>query len=465
MMIFKSLRWGIPAVLLFQSGLGAQSQSDMSGMDSMSMPMILGEPEGSGTSWLPESSPAHQYAYHFMAGDWNLMAHGEVFARYTRQNANNTDKWPPGASGTAGQSFYPSLERGDDRTDFPNWAMLAANRSIFANDRILFRAMLSLDPLTEGREGYPLLFQAGEGLVDRQHAHDLFMELAAMYSHGFGDADRAYAYFGLPGEPALGPVAFMHRPAGWNNPDAPLAHHTEDATHITYGVATLGWIHGKLKTEASIFRGQEPDKNRWDIEAPSFDSYSLRLAGNPSKTVSLQASGGYLQNTEPDVPGVDVFRGTASMDHSLVLSDGANWSSSAIYGFNVYVHGPHRGITHSGTLETNREFKQAALWARWESVERLSAELDIPGPENRFMWVHALTAGAGWTPVRFAGMELMLGAQATANAMDSELEPYYGTWPVSWELFLRIRPSGKKAEHMSHGGDEMGPMDMHGHGM
>jgi hypothetical protein len=434
-------------------------------MDSMFMPMILGESEGSGTSWLPESSPAHLYAYHLMAGDWNLMAHGEVFARYTRQNANNTDKWPPGASGTAGHSFYPSLERGDDKTDFPNWAMFAADRAIFENDRVLFRGMLSLDPLTEGREGYPLLFQAGEGLVDRQHAHDLFMELAALYSHGFGDADRAYVYFGLPGEPALGPVAFMHRPAGWNNPDAPLAHHTEDATHITYGVATLGWIHGKLKTEASIFRGQEPDKNRWDIEAPSFDSYSLRLACNPSKTVSLQASGGYLQNTEPDEPGVDVFRGTASMDHSLIVRDVANWSSSAIYGFNLYVHGPHRGITHSGTMETNREFKKTALWARWESVERLSAELDIPGPENRFLWVHALTGGAGWTPVRFAGMELMLGAQATANAMDSELEPYFGTWPISWELFLRVRPSGKNAEHMSHGGDGMGSMDMHGHGM
>ena len=146
----------------------------------MPMPMVLGEPEGSGTAWLPGSTPVHDHAYHLMAGPWNLMMHGALYGRYTRQNLNNEDKWGPLPAATAGTSLYPDLERGEDKTEFPNWAMVAADRAVMGDDRLLFRAMMSLDPWTEGREGYPLLFQSGEGLVDRQHAHDLFMELAAL---------------------------------------------------------------------------------------------------------------------------------------------------------------------------------------------------------------------------------------------------------------------------------------------
>src|SRR5690348_18178447 len=81
------------------------------------------------------------------------------------------------------------------------------------------RAMLSLDPLM-GKRGYPLLLQTGEtadgttSLVDRQHPHDLFMELSASWSHALDERDSAFIYGGLPGEPALGPPAFMHRDSG-----------------------------------------------------------------------------------------------------------------------------------------------------------------------------------------------------------------------------------------------------------
>jgi hypothetical protein len=428
--------------------IGAWAQNHMN----MEMPMPLNEPTGSGTAWLPTSSPVHDHAFHFQVGEWNLMTHGDVYFRYTRQNANNEDKWSPGTLATVGNSLYPSKERGDDKIDFPNWAMVAADRTIFAEDRLIFRAMMSLDPWTEGREGYPLLFQSGEGLVDRQHAHDLFMELAATYKHHFNKNNHAYLYFGLPGEPALGPVAFMHRPSAWNDPDAPLAHHAQDATHITYGVGTLGWIYKTFKAEGSIFKGEEPDNARWNIEAPEFDSYSLRLTGNLFNAFTVQASGGYLQDTEPDAAGVDLFRGTASLDHNLRFGEDGNWASTAIYGFNTYVHGPHRGMANSVTLESNREFRRMALWGRWESLERLGGELDIPGSENRFLWVHALSAGAGMTVMKAMGMELILGGQGTACMMDKDLEPFYGEWPLSWEVFLNLRPAATRME--SKGGHD-----------
>jgi hypothetical protein len=459
------------SALLFRTAPWAQSAMDMHmDMDapmqdgaSMGMPLPLNQPTGSGTAWAPGDSPVHDHAFHSQVGEWNIMAHGDIYFRYVRQNANHEEKWRPDAAATAGNSDYPDRERGGDKLDFPNWAMVVADRPVSGGDRLLFRAMISLDPWTEGKTGYPLLAQSGEGLVDRQHPHDLFMELAAMYKHRFDADNDAFLYFGLPGEPALGPVAFMHRPSAWNNPDAPLAHHTQDATHITSGVATLGWIHGKYKVDGSLFRGREPDGDRLDIETPGFDSYSLRLTGNVSKSFSAQVSGGYLRDTEPDEPGVDVFRGTASLDHSVRLGEDGVWSGSIIYGFNDFVHGAVSGTTHALTLEADRDFRKTALWGRWESVERLSGELDVPGPENRFSWVHALTAGAGVTVAKAGGMELFLGAQGTVNAMDEGLEPSYGAWPVSGEIFLKLGPAAMKMGshgHHSDSGMDMGGMEM-----
>ena len=78
----------------------------------------------------------------------------------------------------------------------------------------------------------------------------------------------AFVYAGLPGEPALGPATFMHRFSGMDNPEAPLGHHWLDSTHVTFGVATLGWIRGSVKLEGSVFTGREPDQHRDNIECP-----------------------------------------------------------------------------------------------------------------------------------------------------------------------------------------------------
>jgi hypothetical protein len=120
--------------------------------------------------------------------------------------------------------------------------------------------MVSLEPLM-GKEGYPLLLQTGETadginpLIDRQHPHDLFMELATTYSVPLSDESSIFGYAGLPGEPALGPPAFMHRVSGIDILDAPITHHWMDSTHITFGVLTAGYIWKNVKFETSGFRG------------------------------------------------------------------------------------------------------------------------------------------------------------------------------------------------------------------
>ena len=160
-----------------------------------------------------------------------------------------------------------------------------------------------------GKSGYPLLFQTGETangvdpLIDRQHPHDLLMEAALTYSHDFSPGSSAFVYAGLPGEPALGPNAFMHRLSAMENPEAPLSHHWLDSTHITWGVVTAGYVVGGVKLEASAFNGREPDENRYDIEVRALDSYAVRASYNPSERWSLQASFGRLASPEQLEPG------------------------------------------------------------------------------------------------------------------------------------------------------------------
>jgi len=184
---------------------------DMGGMKMMSSSQSLNLPmtrDGSGTSWLPDASP--MYGIMLNSGKWSYMLHGNIALRYTKQDLFNKGS------------------RGDHAVDAPNWFMGMAQRQIGKNGLLHFNLMMSLDALTEGGGGYPLLFQSGESwkgqpLIDHQHPHDLFSELSASYAYAFSKKADLSIYVGYPGEPALGPVAFMHRPSAMSNPDAPLA--------------------------------------------------------------------------------------------------------------------------------------------------------------------------------------------------------------------------------------------------
>src|SRR5947209_5962532 len=235
--------------------------------------------EGSGTSWLPDSSP--MYGYMRMFGDYMLMLHGAIFPRYTNV----------------------SSDRGDDRIDAPNWMMAMFSHAFSENTQLGLRLMMSLDPLTETGRGYPLLLQSGESwhdqpLHDRQHPHDLFDEMSVSLSQKLTGGLSGYVYFGYPGEPALGPPTFMHRPSAMDDPDAPISHHWQDSTHVSFGVATGGVQWKTLKVEGSIFTGREPDEDRYDFDRPRFDSYSGRISWNPTRDVALQLSHGYIKSPE-----------------------------------------------------------------------------------------------------------------------------------------------------------------------
>ncbi|WP_448698967.1 hypothetical protein ACFGVR_18855 [Mucilaginibacter sp. AW1-3] len=407
---------------------------DMSHAFSLNLPMNR---NGSGTSWLPDQSP--MYAYMLTAGKWNLMFHGAVFLRYTTQNLNS--------DGKRGQAA---------KFDAPNWAMAMAQHKVGENGLFSANLMMSADALTEGGYGYPLVFQSGESwknvpLVDRQHPHDLFAELAVGYTQALNkDADLT-GYFGYPGEPALGPVTFMHRPSAMNDPDATLAHHWQDATHITFGVATLGFRYKIARIEASVFNGHEPDENRYNFDKPVFNSYSYRLSVNPNDHWAMQFSQGYIKGPEALNPLENILRTTASISKQYNFNDDKFISSALIWGYN-HVEEPGGGTAneHSITAESNVQLDKTAIYGRYEFVQKTADELNLsPASVNAAVFnVNAITLGVNHRLFKTWNTNVTLGIQSTLNIIPQGLNTLYGNSPLSGEVYLKISPSLMKMMKM-----------------
>jgi hypothetical protein len=300
--------------------------------------------------------------------------------------------------------------------------------------------MWSADPATVGKAGYPLLLQTGETangkpLIDRQHPHDLFMELAATYSLKVADHGSVFGYFGLPGEPALGPPTFMHRFSGAQIPEAPIAHHWFDSTHITFGVATVGATWNGLKVEGSTFRGREPDEERWNIESPKLDSYSTRVTLNPTKHWSLQASVGHLKAPEELEPDVDVTRVTASATYNC-KTENSNWQTTLAWGRNSTDPGEH---LDAFLLESTLEMMEVhTLFARLERVRK--DELFDEGPLAHLpFWVNKVSVGAIHDFNKKGRLAWGFGALGSIHFVPQELRVSYGDHPASFMLFARTK--------------------------
>ncbi len=370
--------------------------------------------EASGTAWQPDR--ARHQGIHVAKGAWLLMVHGMADLVYDHQGG----------------------PRGDDKTISSNMLMAMAQRRV-GPGMLGLRSMVSAEPWTIGKEGYPLLLQTGETadgtsqLIDRQHPHDLFMELAGTYSV-WSESRSMFLYAGLPGEPALGPPAFMHRFSGMAFPQAPITHHWLDSSHITFGVLTGGVVSGSLKLEASAFRGREPDQGRLDIESPKLDSHSFRLSLNPTPAWALQVSRGRLKSPEQLEPDIDVDRTTASI---LYARDGTvgHWESTLAWGRNKKRPG---GTSDGFNAETAVEFLgKNTLFARYERVEK-DELFEEPDPRaGTAYWVGTASAGYRFD-FRTTWPTVGIGVLGSLVQVPSGIRDAYGKAPAAVMVFAHV---------------------------
>jgi hypothetical protein len=308
----------------------------------------------SGTSWQPDA--AGHGGFHLMTDDWMVMLHARVTGVYDSQSG----------------------PRGGTQGFAQGWAMAAARRDFADGDTLNLRAMLSLDPFM-GRRGYPLLLATGETadgmtpLLDRQHPHDLLMELSASFSHRVAGDSSVFVYAGYPGEPALGPTAYMHRVSGEDIPETPISHHWLDSTHIAFGVVTAGAVKGDWKLEVSQFTGREPDQFRFGFDVARFDSTAVRLSWNPAPNWSLQASWGSIASPEQLTPAINETRYTASATYFAPLGEDGSWAATLAFGRKLRTGGPAENA-----VLAEGEYKPAKAWTLFARAETVDTDELFP---------------------------------------------------------------------------------------
>ena len=380
----------------------------------------------SGTGWQPASIVPH--AWMKDVGGWEIMAHGVVFVDYNQQGG----------------------PRGEAKAESVNWAMLMEQHK-FAGGTILFREMLSAESLTSPHPGFPELFQTGETyhgqpLVDHQHPHNVFSELALDYTHPIADKISWLFYGAAAGEPALGPVAYVHRASAAELPIAPLSHHLQDSTHISFGVLTTGLVISRLKVEGSVFNGREPGEKRYEVNFAPLDSWSTRLSIAPSRNWTAQYSYGRLEHPEAFEPGSQ-RRQTASVEYVRPLTTklgGGSWATSLIWGRVHKVADNHN--LNGYTLESTLNFMaKNYAFTRFELVDKDELFPNNPlAPSDR---IGAYTFGGARNLVLSKLWQFALGADVTFFSKPESLNAAYGANPVSFQIFLRIRPALSHHQH------------------
>jgi hypothetical protein len=307
----------------------------------------------------------------------------------------------------------------------------------FGGARLTTQSMLSLEPAMR-HDGYPLLFATGEEaygapLADRQHPHDLFMELSARLDVDVAAGTRVFVYGGPVGEPALGPSAFMHRASAAYNPEAPITHHWFDSTHITYGVITAGLAGRRWQIEASAFRGQEPDEHRWNIESPRLDSWSVRGSFAPSRQWLMQASYGRLKQPEASHPGENERRFTASAH----FNDGKRLSAMAGFSAKTRSHGTARTawLGEVSWLANDHD----TLFARIENVsnDELFPNYASPLHDQPFR-LTKFQAGYAYRFHLAGPVHVALGGTGAVFAKPAALSAAYGKNPIGATVFAKF---------------------------
>jgi hypothetical protein len=354
------------------------------------------------------------------------------------QDAPPEWRWQADANVFFGYNYQRREFRDFSAWESQNWLMAGAERRS-ARDRVRLETMLSLEAFTLKDIGSPQVFQTGETfnnapLIDYQHPHDLFMRLGGDYERRVG---RAMMLVGadLVGSPTLGPAPFMHRASAIENPQAPLAHHYLDSSHITHGVVRGGVAAGAWTLDASWFQGREPDENRTDLDLAGLDSYAVRLSWARGPW-SAQVSRAEL--TQPErVSPYDAKKITASFGRdSTSATRGLSWL--AAFGQKREVHGNFEAYLFEATL---RASATNLFYTRLESVAKDILDAGFHPTvfhQHRQSQVTAFTVGYVRNVLRSPAGTIGVGADASAYGVPANLRDSYGA-PLSFHVFLRYR--------------------------
>jgi hypothetical protein len=391
--------------------------------------------DASGTALVPDDTPME--GIHTKVGGWQVMLHGVLFGQIVIE--------PGAVHRTGGNSTH--------QVSSVNWGMLVARRAAGAG-RLGLRTMLSAERWTVSDCGFINFFATGEmcegdTIHDRQHPHDVFMEIAADYERRITSAVRWQIYGGLAGEPALGPPGFPHRLSAAIDPAAPIGHHWIDSTHVSYGVITTGLATRRLTVEGSLFNAREPDENRTDLDLGPLDSFSGRVSFLASPRLAIQMSAGHLESAEaqfaPD-PRTDIERVSVSVTVNRAAGDSGYWATTAAYGLSSsWILSPGAGVkrvSHALLVESSRALRGGhTVFGRIEAVGKPAHDLHLDAFPARVLPTAKLQGGYVREWPMTASLTVGVGGTAALSRVPEELVPRYERrTAVSIGTFVVVRP-------------------------
>jgi hypothetical protein len=479
-----------PRLLIAQSPQPSMPNTpgmDMSSMNTMKPPTNLIDAQlnhtTSGTSIEPPSTPVSMLMHDYRG--WMLMLHGTAFISDIQQQAEVN---PTGPTPATCEQFdlpcSPPQRRGGDKLFSTNWIMPMATRQLGPDGRygqLTLRTMLSLEPATITGRQFPELFQQGETafgkpIIDGQHPHDFFMELAALYDIRLSHQTLLSLYAAPIGDPAIGPTAYPHRLSASEDPLAALGHHQQDSTHIAFNVLTAGLTWRWLRFEESGFHGGEPSEQRWGFQPSpnghAIDSYSSRITFSPTQNWSSQYSIAHITSPEALYPGENQQRQTASimynrpfgshanaahdtttmpgmkMSTDMTTPATSNWSTTLIWGRTKSL--TDNSKENSYLLESLLQFHtRNYLWTRIENAGRSNELLLQPGDPlppnfNESPIGHVAAYSFGYDRDLHITSHLIAapGAQFTSYTTPAPLISTYGAHPYGAVAFIRFRITG-----------------------
>jgi hypothetical protein len=239
-----------------------------------------------------------------------------------------------------------------------------------------------------------------------------------------------------------------------DNPVAPIGHHWQDATHVSFGVVTAGLFTKRWKLEGSWFNGRESDDQRWNFDPIRLDSWAGRLTFTPDEHWSTSASYGYLNSPEQLEPAASEHRATLSIAHGVLIGEAGQWSSSLIWGGNG-----RDGASLSNSVLAESEVSpdgRNSFIVRAEYVEKSASELVVDlapfnfAPDRRFD-VSELSLGYVRELAMWKSGTLGAGVLGTMNIVPGALRAAYGSaTPAGVIVFVRVRPRRTAMAGMDH---------------
>lgn len=386
---------------------------------------IARERAGSGTSWLPDAT--RHGGVNATPGAWDLSIHGTVFLYYDAQSGL----------------------RSADQVGSVNWVMLGAAHAL-GSGLVQLRGMVSAEPLTIAEPGYPQLLQVasvygGQTVADRAHPEAPVMEAALLYERVVGSDVALSAYVAPVGEPALGPVSYLHRPSAVADPLTPLGHSAQDVTHVSYGVGTIGVFTRRVKLEGSVFNSAHPDPNAGFSYHVQLNGYSTRLIWNPGESWSISGWVGHLAASGGAHAHDPTTRLGGSALYASPRSAAGAWSAALIWGADIPVTTGR--LLHTVLVESSVDFGSTTLFGRGEYVQRSAADLALIGSVPPVLDIGAVSAGCARRVATLGSIGTWLGASGTLNVVPADLEAFYGTrYPLGALLYANVRP---RAGHMT----------------